>query len=483
MSELQELLSAYLARPLHSTRSPMDFALYASGGAYQTPRHLKLINEKLVQVASGQITRLIVEGPPRHGKSWLVSKYFPPWFIGTHPDQRIIFTTYEAEFAAKWGLASKSLLEEHGKRVFGVQLNPDSAAAARWDLLGHEGGMVSVGTGGPVTGKGANVFIIEDPIKNAEQANSPAQRESLWTWFQSVAFTRLEPGAAIIVMGARWHEDDVTGRLLASGEPWEVVRLPAIAEDDDLLGRLPGEALWPERYSVEDLEAIKRTVGSYVWAALYQQSPVPVGGNIIQRSWFRYWQPKDSDFPPVRVRLPDGSVIEQHAVTLPELDELVQSWDLSFKESTSSDYVVGQVWGFKKADRYLLDQDRARMDFPKTLQAFRQLTAKWPRATRKLVEEKANGAALIASLNHEIPGIIPINPTIDKVSRVHAVTPQIESGNVYIPHPHYKPWVENFIAECVSFPSAKYDDAVDSLTQALNWFSSRGIWKQTPLNL
>lgn len=480
MSELQQLLSTYLARPQHSARSPIDFARYATAGAYQTPAHLKLINEKLVQVAEGEIKRLIVEGPPRHGKSWLVSKYFPPWFIGTHPDQRIIFTTYEAEFAAKWGLASKSLLEEYGRSVFGVQLNPDSAAAARWDLQGQEGGMVSVGTGGPVTGKGANVFIIEDPIKNAEQANSAAQRETLWTWFQSVAFTRLEPGAAIIVMGARWHEDDLTGRLLASGEPWEVIKLPAIAEDEDILGRLPGEALWPERYSLEELEAIKRTVGSYVWAALYQQSPVPVGGNIIQRSWFRYWQSQEHTFPPVRVRLPDGTVAEYHAVTLEDsfgFDEMFQSWDLSFKESTTSDYVVGQVWGKRGADRYLLDQTRARMDLPKTIAAIRRMTAEWPAARRKLIEEKANGSALIASLRHEIEGLIPINPTADKITRVHAITPQLESGNVYIPHPHSEPWVQPLIEEWVSFPSAKHDDTVDAGTQALNHARRMREWK------
>ena len=474
-SEIRELLSAYLTRPLHGARSPMDFARYATGGAYQTPRHLRLINEKLVQVADGKITRLIIEGPPRHGKSWLVSKFFPPWLIGTHPDQRIIFTTYEAEFAAKWGLASKSLLEEHGRKVFGVQLNPDSAAAARWDLQGHEGGMVSVGTGGPITGKGANVFVIEDPIKNAEQANSPAQRESLWTWFQSVAFTRLEPGAAIIVTMARWHEDDLTGRLLASGEPWEVVRLPAIAEDDDQLGRLPGEALWPERYSVEDLEAIKRTVGSYVWAALYQQSPVPVGGNIVQRSWFRYWQPKDRAYPALRVRLADGTAADYHAVTLNsfDFDEMIQSWDLSFKESSTSDFVVGQVWGIRGADRYLLDQTRAKMDLPKTIEALRRMSTKWPAAQRKLIEEKANGSALIATLRHEIAGLVAVNPTEDKVSRVHAITPQLESGNIYIPHPHGEPWVQQLIEEWVSFPSAKNDDTVDAGTQALNYVRQR----------
>jgi len=474
MTNLGELLNAYLARPLSATRSPVDLARYVTAGRYQAPAHLRLINEKLLQVARGEITRLLVEAPPRHGKSWLVSKYFPPWFIGTYPDLRIILASYEAEFAAKWGLASKLLLEEHGASIFGVQLNPDSASAAPWDIQGHDGGMNSVGAGGPITGKGANVLILEDVIKNAEQAHSATQRESLWQWFQSVAFTRLEPGAAIIIMGARWHEDDLTGRLLNSGEPWVEVKLPAIAEEDDQLGRLPGEALWPERYSVEDLESIRRTVGSYTWAALYQQSPAPVGGNILLRSWFRYWQPRDKSFPPVSVLTGDGQRLNHSPVVLPEtFDETLQSWDLSFKESATSDYVVGQVWGLKGADRFLLDQVRDRMDFPKTISAIRRVSEKWPSAGRKLVEAKANGEALIASLKHEISGLVPVNPTTDKVARTHACTPQFESGNVFVPHPHSQPWADHLLDECISFPSARNDDVVEAMTQALNYVRQR----------
>lgn len=480
MSEtIQELLSAYLSRPLQIQRSPIDFAKYVTGGAYKSPAHLRLINEKLIRVGAGELKRLIIEAPPRHGKSWLISKYFPAWYIGTHPEDRIILASYEAEFAAKWGLAAKALLEEHGRPVFGVSLNPDSAAAARWDLLDHDGGMVSVGSGGPLTGKGANVLLIEDPIKNAAEANSATQRENLWTWFQSVAFTRLEPGAAIIVVGARWHEDDLIGRLEQSGG-WEVIKLPAIAQDDDLLGRAPGEALWPERFDVEALESIQRQVGSYSWNALYQQTPTPAGGNVVQLHWIKYWQTADQSYPPIAVRMPDGTTAQCHPVKLHddlELEEVFQSWDLAFKEGTATDYVVGQVWAKRGKDRYLLDQVRKRMDFPTTIEAIRAFSARWPQSYRKLIEEKANGAATISTLRPEFPGIQAIVPKDDKLTRLHSVTPQFESGNVYLPHPHSAPWVQGLIDELISFPHAKHDDQVDALSQALCYTRRQREWR------
>ena len=473
MSEsLTELLSAYLSRPLNVQRSPIDFAKYATGGAYQTAKHLQLINEKLIRIGNGELKRLIVEAPPRHGKSWLISRFFPAWYIGTHPDRRIILSSYESEFAAKWGAAAKELLAEHGQSIFGVRLHPDSQAAARWDLQGHDGGMVAVGAGGALTGKGCSVFIVEDPIKGAAEANSQTQRESLWSWFQSVAFTRLEPEAAMIVCGARWHEDDLIGRLLESGDEWEVVRLPALAEDDDPLGREPGEALWPERFDVEALESIRRQIGSYAWSALYQQSPRTEGGNVVQLCWLKYWRLTVEDHPPIPVRMPDGTTAECHPVALHddlEFEQVFQSWDLTFKEGSTTDFVVGQVWATKGDDRYLLDQVRKRMDFPQTIETIRRMKARWPQAHRTLIEEKANGSAVLATLRPELPGLVAVNPKDDKLTRLHSVTPQFESGNVYLPHPHRAAWVKGLIDELVAFPNAKHDDQVDALSQALNY--------------
>lgn len=470
---LEELLSAYLSRPLAALRDPASFARYASGGKWQPARHLMLLNEKLLAVSRGECKRLIVMMPPRHGKSWHTSKYFPAWFIGSNPDSRIILAGYEADFAAKWGREARTLLEEHSQ-LFGVKLNPDSSAANRWDLAGREGGMNSLGVGGAITGRGANVFLIDDPLKNSEEAHSQTFREKQWEWYQSVCYTRLEPGASIILTMARWHEDDLAGRLLEEsnrgGDQWDVVRLPAIAGEDDQLGRQPGEALWPERYDVDALASIERTVGGYVWSALYQQQPAPITGNILKRHWFRYWRPADRTLSPVTVRLPDGSQSQFEPVELPSrFDYILQSWDMTFKDTASSDFVVGQAWGGVGADRFLLDQTRARLDFPATLQAVRSMSKKWPSATLKLVEDKANGSAVIASLQREIGGFIPIEPEGGKIARCHAITAQVEGGNVYVPHPHIAGWVSGLLDECVSFPSGKNDDQVDSLTQALNW--------------
>lgn len=481
MSEnFQELLSAYISRPAQVMRSAIDFARYATGGAYESPAHLKLINDKLIAIGNGELKRLIVMAPPRHGKSWLISKYFPAWYVGTHQEHRIILSSYESEFAAKWGAAAKELIAEHGLPVFGVRLHPDSAAAARWDLQGHDGGMVSVGAGGALTGKGAHVFIIEDPIKNEAEANSATQRENLWSWFQSVAFTRLEPGAAMIVCGARWHEDDLIGRLLESGDQWEVIRLPALAEDDDPLGREPGEALWPERFDGEALESIRRQIGSYAWSALYQQSPVTQGGNIIKLEWIKYWQLAGDDYPPIDVRMPDGTTAQVHPLELQDdlyFEEVFESWDLTFKEGTTSDFCVGQVWGVKGEGRYLLDQVRKRMDFPATIEAIRNMKNKWPQAHKILIEEKANGSAVLATLRPEFSGLIAVNPSDDKLTRLHSVTPQFEYGGVFLPHPHRAPWVQSLIDELISFPNAKHDDQVDALSQALNYSKRKREWK------
>jgi predicted phage terminase large subunit-like protein len=335
--------------------------------------------------------------------------------------------------------------------------------------------MVTAGVGGPITGRGADVFIIDDPVKNAEDAHSLTIRNKQWEWFQSVAYSRLEPGAAIILMMTRWHEDDLAGRILeqvrAGGEDWEVIKLPAIAKENDPLGRKPGEALWPERYDETRLAEIKRAVGSYWWSAQYDQEPVPETGAVFQRHWWRYWAPAGQPLSPVSVRLPDGLMFECPVTTLPTtFDEVLQSWDLAFKDTAASAYVVGQVWARKGADRFLLDQVRDKIDFPGTIAALKKLSARWPQATAKLVEDKANGPAVIAALQHEIAGLIPVAPRGDKVIRAHAVTAQVESGNVYLPHPHLVSWVDDFIAEVSSFPSGRYADQVDAMTQALSRF-------------
>ncbi len=245
------------------------------GKRWQMGRHLTLLDRALADLAARRIERLIVMMPPRHGKSVLTSQFFPAWYLGTHPEHRVILASYEAGFAAGWGRRARDVIAEHGERLFGVALRGDSAAAHRWDLAGQPGGMITAGVGGPITGRGADLLIVDDPVKNAEQATSETYRAKAWEWWTSTAFTRLEPNAVAVVVQTRWHEDDLAGRLLREQpeENWQVIRLPAIAEKFDALGRHPGQALWPERYPLARLEKIRGSLPVYWWQSLYQQQP------------------------------------------------------------------------------------------------------------------------------------------------------------------------------------------------------------------
>ncbi len=359
-----------------------------------------------------------------------------------------MLVSYEADFAATWGRKARDLLEEHGPSLFGIRVSGKSSAANRWDIEGHEGGMVTAGVNGPITGKGADIGIIDDPVKNDQEAMGVTYQERTYEWYKSTFRTRLQRDGAIILIMTRWHENDLAGKLLAAqeeeGEKWEVVSLPAIAEDDDPLGREIGQPLCPDLFSKDALESIKKAVGSYWWASLYQQRPSPAEGGIFKRNWWQYYR-----------RVPD------------RFDEIIQSWDMTFKDIKTADFVVGQVWGRKGADKYLLDQVRDRMDFPATIQAVRTLSAKWPQAHAKIVEDKANGPAVIATLKKEISGLIPVEPQGSKESRAWAVSPEVEAGNVYLPDPSIAPWVHDFIEECTTFPNGQHDDQVDAMTQAL----------------
>jgi predicted phage terminase large subunit-like protein len=300
--------------------------------------------------------------------------------------------------------------------------------------------------------------IIDDPVKNREDANSEAMRKKLWEWYVSTLYTRLSPDGRILLILTRWHELDLAGQIIEQmkaedGEQWRVVSFPAFAEpgrDDahESDDRREGAALWPDRYNAKRLSTIKRVVGAYEWAALFQQRPSPSEGAIFLREWWKYYD-------------------ESPGIMASRMDEIIQSWDMTFKDNTGNDFVVGQTWGKKGADRFLLDQARARMDFPATVKAVCAMKSKWPQANRIYVEDKANGPAVISILQREIQGLIPVNPEGGKVVRANAVTGQIESGNVYLPTPQRVSWIGDFIEECAAFPNGAHDDQVDAMSQAL----------------
>jgi len=432
---------------------PAAFAWLASRGQWQVAPHLDLLAERLLDVAQGKLRRLLIQMPPRHGKSEFTSGHFPAWYLGTFPERRVILASYEHDFAASWGAKAKDRFTEFGPLLWRLWVKRDKQAADDWQIAGHAGGMVCAGVGGPITGRGADLLIIDDPVKSAEEADSETYRERAWNWYRATAYTRLEPGGAILLIQTRWHEDDLAGRILAeaakTGERWEVIKLPALAEEGDILGRIEGEPLWPERYPAQALAEIRESVGPYWWSSLYQQRPAPPEGALFRKEWWRFYADRDQP---------------EH------FDQVLQSWDMAFKDTNDSDYVVGQVWGNVGARIYLLDQVRERMDFAKTLQAVEALSARWPQATWKLVEDKANGPAVISALRLKVRGLYPVKPQGGKLSRAQAILPLVAAGNVWLPTPQEQPWVEQFLAEAQSFPVGAHDDQIDAMSQALQRF-------------
>jgi predicted phage terminase large subunit-like protein len=405
---------------------------------------------------------LILTAPPQHGKSELISRRFPAFALGRNPDLRIIATSYAADRALDFSGEVQRIMDSERynaifpeARIVGQFAKPGSAkrTAGLFEVVDHRGRYLASGIGGGITGASADILIIDDPIKDFAEAMSETIRDSVYNWLTSAALTRVQEGGGVIIMATRWNMDDPIGRLLEKqADRWKVLNFRAIAEVDEPPYRVAGEPLSVERFSLESLTKIRDggVMSSYQWTALYQQRPSPVGGGIFKRNdWCFYKQAPDT------------------------FDEMIQSWDCAFKDKSNSDYVVGQVWGVKGADKYLLDQVRARLSFGATVNAIRSLTAKWPQTHVKLVEDKANGTAIIDTLKHEIPGIIPVQPEGGKEARAHAVSGDVEAHNVYLPEA--APWVHDFIEECAAFPASAHDDQVDAMTQALTRIQLRSV--------
>ena len=405
---------------------------------------------------------LLIETPPQHGKSTTVTETLPSWYLGRNPDKRVIVAGYSEDFAERFCRRNREKLRRFGEDIFGVSLGKVSRAA-EFELQEHAGRMIARGLLSGITGNPAELLIVDDPIKSRQEADSPTVRDRIWEEWQNSLKSRFAAGAKVIVIMTPWHEDDLAGRILQQEIHVELLRLPVEAEANDPMGRPVGAPLCPELGKDEIwLKDFKRAYvsdprgGARAWAALYLCAPRVEDGEVVKRHWWKRFD--------LRKKPPFGTQ--------------VISVDAAFKGGENNDFVAITVWGKAGNDYYLLDCINRHLDFPGTLRAIRALAALHPQAHAVLIEDKANGSAIIQTLQKEL-FCIPVTPRGGKTARVHAVSPAIESGHVHVPRG--MPWAEEFLDQWTAFPAGKHDDMVDSASQALSWLlSANGTVYEAP---
>lgn len=411
------------------------------------------LEEFMRQVERGESPRLMIQVPPRHGKSRLTSQEFSSWALGHHPEWEIIAASYAVSLPVDFSRLIRERLRDVAYQVVftGTELSSDSQSVESW-RTSKGGGFLAAGVGGPITGKGAHIFIIDDPVKNAEEAESQAMRNNVWNWYTSTAYTRLAPGGGVLVIQTRWHSDDLSGRIEhqmrnEGGEHWEIVRYPAEAVEDERF-RKKGEALHPERYDESALARIKKAVGPRVWNALYQQNPVPDEGAYFTKSMLRFYD------------------------TAPELLEVYNTWDLAIGQKQQNDWTVGLQWGVDKDDNiYVLNLVRARMDALQIVEAILDMWVAHPNTQACGIEEGQIKLTMGPMLEKRVAERrlfnfhqIPLKPgRQDKVARARTIQGRMQQGRVFFPKVENAPWMERLIDEMLAFPFGKNDDQVDTL--------------------
>jgi predicted phage terminase large subunit-like protein len=481
ISQIEDELKKEMARRKLSEYSKQAWHVVEPATKYIDNWHIDAIAEHLEAVTDGQIKRLLVNIPPRCEKSLNVAVFWPTWVWGPKekPSVRWLFASYAESLSLRDSLKCRNVIrsewyQKNWGNVYKLAGDQNEKRKFENNKTGHRLATSVTGLG---TGEGGDVIVIDDP-HNVIDGESDAIRETTLLWFNEVIPSRLndpKTGAIVIVM-QRVHERDVSAEAIKQGnyvhlclpmeyEPKRMIVTPIGFNDPRTK---EGELLWNERIGEKEVEGYKKSLGSYAYAGQYQQRPTPRGGGMIKRWWWKYWVPKGRKFPPIYEKDASGNLVECKVVELPDQFNIkIQSWDMSFDDTENSAFVVGQEWGQWVADRFLLDQVRSQMDFPTTIKEFIDFNKKWPDTSHKIVEKKANGAAVIKTLNQTISGIVPREPEGDKVARMAAKSAVIESGNVYIPHPALYSWVEEYLSEMTAFPKSAYKDQVDTTSQAL----------------
>lgn len=414
------------------------------------------LDKFISDVRAGRRPILILQAPPQHGKSEIVSRKLPAFLMGIDPNWRIGTASYSSDLAHAMAQdVRRNLASADHQKLFpvtGAKGKYDINRMGEFNAPGGTGSYIGVGIGTGLTGRPIDIGIIDDPTKDQQEALSEVTKESHWSWYQSVFTTRLSENSGQIIMATSWAEDDLPARIIAQylGDPRLThLRFPAINSPDEsgFNKDLPLGALIPELHSLVKLLEQKKVMSDYWWSALYQQTPKALGGNVFKEIGIQYYLPKD----------------------LPKtFDKVLDSWDCTFKDTDGTDFVCGGKWGKKGANSYLLpDAFHERASFTKTADAVKKLRNIEPVSREILIEDKANGPAVIDFLKQEVFGILPIEPDGSKLARAHAVTSVWEARNVFLPHPDYCPWVKSMVNELTAFPAAAHDDWVDMMTQAL----------------
>lgn len=441
------------------------------------------IDNFLNEVIAKKSPRLMLFAPPRHGKSEIVSRRFPAYALGKNPDMSFIATSYASDLSTRNNRDVQRIIDDvtyseifpavrlNGKNIRTVSQSQWLRNADIFEIVNRKGVYRSAGVGGGITGMGGDILIVDDPIKDAEQANSSVYRDKVWDWFTSTLYTRSAYGGGILIILTRWHEDDLAGRLLEAkkkgeGDDWRVVSFPAIADSDEVF-RKKGEALQPERFNLSALHNIKKAVGSRVWNSLYQQRPSALEGSLFKRDNWQYFQFL-SEKP--------EEIIKQL-----NINKVIQAWDTAFKKTDQADFSAGITLGVSDSRYYILDLFKEKVEYPELKRSVQQYSDKWkPQVI--LVEDKASGQSLIQELkrNTRMP-ILPYQVDRDKIARANAVTPIHEAKLCYLPEK--SAWVADFIDSLATFPNGAHDDDVDSFSMVLDYASrgTSGIFEWTRL--
>lgn len=454
----KELLKREAQKEL-ARRNLIDFLVYDGRGNYKTPKHINFICDKVQQAFEGKIKRLIISIPPRHGKSEITTKKAPAWFMGKYPNDELIMASYSQEMINDFSRIARNTLREH-EEVFGVQLATDKQSVNEWGLQGTRGTVKASGIGGGLTGKGARVALIDDPHKDWEEAQSKLQRDKVWNWYKSVLRTRLSPDGSIILIMTRWNADDLAGRLLKEaqegGEEWEEIKIKAIADDSDILGRNNGEALWEERYPLKSLLEIKKTLGSIMFNALYQQSPTNETGSIFKAQYFQYFYDDGNT-----LYLENENGVKKF---MKSECKLFMSGDTATKIKEINDYTVFNTF-YVTPDKDILFYDiyKEKIEIP---DQYRTLTNVYNRYRHRIIgiEDKQSGTGLIQQGIRDGLPIKALQADTDKVTRSMTISIYYENKKVY--HRKNAHWLTDFEEELSSFPFSLHDDIVDTVSNA-----------------